>query len=91
MEEDFRILVEEDVEREKRQQMKQQFSTQWRKSQQLYRIAKNDCWSEDDDDQIQPNHREIPYQLRVLSTLQSIKGKEPNFDTNALLKGDNGS
>ena len=63
VEESFRILVEEDAEREKRRQMKQQLSTQQRKSQQLYRIAKNDCWSKDDDDQIQPNHREIPYQL----------------------------
>ena len=57
VEEDFRILVEENVEREKRRQMKQQLSTPRQKSQQLYRIVKNDCWSEeDDDDQIQPNH-----------------------------------
>ena len=69
---------------------KQLFTQQW-KAQKLYRIAKNDCWREDDDDQIQPNHREIPYQLRGRSTLQSVKGKEPNFDTISLLKGDNGS
>ena len=71
--------------------MKQQLSTQRRKSQQLYRTAKNDFWSEDDDDQIQPNHREIPYQLQGHSNMQSVKGKEPNFDTIALFKGDNGS
>ena len=63
VEESFRILAQEDVEQEKRRKMKQQLSTQRRKSQQLYRIAKNDCWSEDDDDQIPPNHRKIPYQL----------------------------
>ena len=68
-----------------------EMSTQQRKAQQLHRIAKNDCWIEDDDDQIQPKHREIPYQLWGCSTLQSVKGKEPNFDTIALLKGDIGS
>ena len=91
VEESFRILAEEDVEQEKRRQMKQQLSTQRRKSLQLYRIAKNDYWSDDNDDLIQPNHREIPYQLRGRSTLQSVKGKEPNFDTIDILKGDNGS
>ena len=71
--------------------MKQQLYTQRRKAQKLYRITKKCCWSEDDDDQIQPNHREIPYQLRGRSTLQFVKGKAPNFDTISLLKGDNGS
>ena len=91
VEEYFRILAEEDVEQEKRQQMKQQLSTQWWNSQQLYRIAKNDCWSKDDNDQIQPNHREIPYQLRGRSTLHSVKGKAPNLYIIPLLKGDNDS
>ena len=89
--ETFRVLAKEDVEWETRRKMKQQLPTQQWKSQQLYRIAKNDCWSEADDDHIQPNHREIPYQLRGRLTLQSVKGKEPNFDTIALLKRDNGS
>ena len=69
MEEAFRILAEEDVEWEKRWQMKKQLSTQRWKSRQLYRIAKNDYWSDDSDDQIQPNHREIPYQVRGRSIL----------------------
>ena len=69
MEEDFRLFVEDDAKWEKRRQMKQQLSTQWRKSQQLHRIAKNDCWSEHDDDHIQPNHREIPYQVQGHSIL----------------------
>ena len=63
MEEYFRILAEEDVEQEKRRQRKQKLSTQRQKAQKLYRIAKNDCWSEDNDDQIQPNHREITLRL----------------------------
>ena len=69
VEEGFRILVEEDNEWEKRRKMKQQLATQWWKSQQLYRISQNDCWSDDDDDHIQPNHRDITYQLRGCSTL----------------------
>ena len=49
--------------------MKKQLATQQRKSWQLYRIAQNDCSSDDDDHQIQPNHRETPYQLRGHSNL----------------------
>ena len=55
----------------------------------LYRLAKTNCWS-DDDVENQPNDREIPYKLWGRSTLQYLKGKAPNFDTIALLKGDNG-
>ena len=48
--------------------MKQQSSIQRQKSQKIYRLAKMDCWSDDDvsignDVQNQPNGREIPYQL----------------------------
>ncbi len=52
VEEAFRILAEEDVEWEKRRKMKQPLSTQRQKSWQLFRIEKNDCWSDDDDDKI---------------------------------------
>lgn len=48
VEEAFWILAEEDARREKQQQMKQQLSKKWRKSQQLCKIAKNDCWSDDE-------------------------------------------
>ena len=48
--------------------MKKQFSIHRQKSQNLYRLAKNDCWSDDDvsngnDVENQPNDREIHYQL----------------------------
>ena len=48
VEEAFRILAEEDARREKQRQMKQQLSKQWRKSQQLCKVSKNDCWSDDE-------------------------------------------
>ena len=48
VEEAFWILVEEDAIREKQWQMKQQLSKQWRKSWQLCKIVKNDCWSDDE-------------------------------------------
>ena len=70
VEEAFWILAEEDVRWEK-WKMKQQLSIQWWKSQQLYRIAKNDCWSDDvessgNDVQVQLNNREMPYELCVI-------------------------
>ena len=70
-------------------------SIQRQKSWKLYRLAKTDCWSDNDvsggnDVENQPNDREIPYQLWGCSTLQYVKGKDPNFDTIALLKGENG-
>ena len=48
VEEAFRILAEEDVEWEKRWKMKQQLSIEQQKSWKLYRLAKTDCWSDDD-------------------------------------------
>ena len=48
VEEYFRMLVEKDVEWEKRRKMKQQLSIQWQKSWKLYRLAKTVCWSDDD-------------------------------------------
>lgn len=48
VEEVFWILTEEDAWREKNLQMKQHFFRQWRKSQQLCRIVKKYCWSDDD-------------------------------------------
>ena len=92
VEEYFRILAEEDDEWEKRRKMKQQLSIQWQKSWKLYRLEKIDCWSDDDvsngnDVENQPNDREIPYQLRGHLTLQYVKGKVPNSDIVALLKG----
>ena len=66
------------------------------KSRKLYtRIAKNDCWSDDDvsnsnDVMIQPNDREIRYQLGGRSTLQYVKGKAPKFGVVNLLKEENG-
>ena len=70
-------------------------SIQWQKSHKLYKIAKNDCWSDDDissgnDVDNQPSEMEIPYQLRGHSALQYVKGKAPNFDLVSLLKGENG-
>ena len=70
-------------------------SIQRKKSQQLYRLAKTDCWSDADvsrgnDVENQSNYREIPYQILGRSTLQYFKGKAPNFDTVALPKGENG-
>ena len=46
--------------------MKQQLSIQQQKLGNLYRLAKTDCWSDDDvssgnDFYNQPNDREIPY------------------------------
>ena len=48
--------------------MKQQLSIQQQKLGNLYRLAKTDCWSDNDvsggnDVENQPNDREIPYQL----------------------------
>ena len=68
VEDAFRILAKDDVEREKRRKMKQQLSIHRQKSQKWYRLAKTDCWSDDDvfnsnDFENQPNDREIPYQL----------------------------
>ena len=47
--------------------MKQQLSKQRRKSRQLCKIVKNDCWSDDEiessgnDAQVQLNNMQIPY------------------------------
>ena len=95
VEEYFWILAEEDAKQEKRQKMKQQLSIQWQKSRKLYRLAKTDCWSDDDiassnDVENQPNDKEITCQLWGHSNLQYVKGKDPNFDTISLLKGGNG-
>ena len=48
VEEAFRILAEEDAIREKQWQVKKKLSKQRRKSQQLCKIVKNDCWSDDE-------------------------------------------
>ena len=74
VEESFWILAAENVEWEKKQKLKQQLSIQRQKSQKLYRLAKIDCWSDDDvsnsnDVENQPNDMEIPYQHRGSSTL----------------------
>ena len=96
VEEAFRILVEEDAIREKQRQMKQQLSKKWRKSRQLCKIVKNDCWSDDEivssgnDAEVQLNNMQIPYQLRCRSSMQCVKEKSPNFDTVALLKEESG-
>ena len=68
VEESFWILVEEDIEWAKRQEMKQQLSIHRQKSRKLYRLANTDCWSDDyvsngNDGENQHNDREIPYQL----------------------------
>ena len=96
MEEAFQILAEEDVIREKQQQMKQQLSKQRRKSQQLCKIVKNDCWSDDEIEssgnyaQVQLNNMQIPYQLHCRSSMQCVRGKSPNFDILSLLKEESG-
>ena len=48
VEEAFQLLAKEDSRWETQWQMKQQLSKQWRKSWQLCKIAKNDCWSDDE-------------------------------------------
>ena len=63
-------------------------------SHRLYWLAKYNCWSDDDvsnnnDVENQPNDMEIPYGLRGCSNLRYVKGKDPNFDTIAILKGEN--
>ena len=74
MEEAFQILAEEDVIWEKRQ-MKQQLSKQQRKSRQLCKIVKNDCWSDDEiessgnDAQVELNNIQIPDQFRCLLSM----------------------
>ena len=75
MEEAFWILAKEDAIREKQWQMKQQLSKQRRKSWQLCKIVKNDCWSDDEiessdnDAQVQLNNMQIPYQLCCHSSM----------------------
>ena len=76
--------------------MKQQLSKQRRKSRQLCKIVKNDCWTDDEikssgnDAQVQLNNMKIPYQLRCRSSMQCVRGKNPNFNIVALLKEENG-
>ena len=76
--------------------MKQQLSKQQRKSRKLCKIAKNDCWGDDEiessgnDAQVQLNNMQIPYQLRCRSSMKCVRGKVPNFDTVALLKEESG-
>jgi len=76
--------------------MKQQLSKQRRKSRQLCKVAKNDCWSDDEiessgnDAQVQLNNMQIPYQLRCRSSMQCVRRKAPNFDIVSLLKEESG-
>ena len=76
--------------------MKQQLSKQRRKSRKLCKIAKNDCWSDDEiessgnDAHVQLNNMPIPYQLCCRSSMQCVRGNAPNFDIVALIKEESG-
>ena len=55
-------------------------------------MLKKYCWSDDEiecsgnDSQVQLDNMQIPYQLHCHSSMQCVRGKDPNFDIVSLLK-----